>query len=159
MFFLANAHVLGYIKMHILSSTHVTPTANQKPRSPCSSAPLIYRLPGCPGASSFRFSIQRRGERDTGEAHVAAAALEELEGAPEQGLLGEDVLVGGEGAAGDGTLAAAVELPEGTIAAVVAVGLDEADVVQVDVVAGVGGGGLALAGGLVVGGREGRGLL
>lgn len=138
----------GYIKMHILSSTHATHAATRP--DPTRSQLSSYR----PNRRSGPLSIQRRGEGDAREAHVVAAALQELQGAPEQGLVGEHVLVGGEGTAGDGAPAAAVELPEGAV-----VRLDEADVVQVDVVAGVGGRGLALAGGLAVGGGEGRGPL
>lgn len=96
---------------------------------------------------SFITSIQGFRKGDTRETHVATTALEELEGAPEQGLLGEDVVVGAELTARDGALTTTVELPEG---AAVVVRLDEADVVQVHVVLGVGGDRLALARGFLV---------
>lgn len=105
-------------------------------------------------AKCIASSIERAGESNAAKAHIGALALEELEGTPQQGLAREHVLVVVELAAGNGALAAAVELPEGAV-----VGLDEADVVQVDVVLGVGGGRVALAGGLLVGAGERRRLL
>lgn len=83
------------------------------------------------------------------KAHVAAPALEELYRAPEQGLLGEHVLAVVELAAGDGALAAAVQLPQRAV-----LRLDEAHVVQVHVVARVGRRRVALARRFLVRRRE-----
>lgn len=62
--------------------------------------------------------------------------------------------------AGNGALAAAVELPERAAAAVTTnLGLDEADIVEIYVILGIWGGGRTAAGGFLVRGCELGGLL
>lgn len=109
-----------------------------------------------PGASSARLPplVQSAGQGDGAEAQVGALALQEPVDAHGKGLGAQDVVVGVEVAAAERALAAAVELPQAVVGAA-----DEADVVQVDVVAGVGGGRVTGGGGLGVGGGQGgRGL-
>jgi len=89
--------------------------------------------------------IETARQRHAAEAQIAALALEEPERAPQQRLGAQNVLILFELAAVQRALAAAVELPERAVGR-----LDEADVVQVDVVLRVGRLGVALRGGVVV---------
>jgi hypothetical protein len=95
-------------------------------------------------------SIHAPSKGHGAEPKVLARPLEELERAQRERLVAEDVLVGPERPLLEGPLAPAVELPQRAVGR-----LDEADVVQVDVVGGLRRGRVALAGGRVVRGREG----
>lgn len=88
-------------------------------------------------------------QRDRGEPGVLAAAFQELERPQRQRFLAEHVLVALEFAVVDGALAPTVEFPQGAV-----VGLDEADIVQIHVIRGLGGNSVAFAGGVVVGAGE-----
>lgn len=90
--------------------------------------------------------IQRPRKRNAAKPQITPLPPQERKRTLPQRLLAQHVLGLAEHAALNGTLAAAVELPQLAV-----VGLDEADVVQVDVGLGVGRVGGALGGGLAVG--------
>jgi hypothetical protein len=85
-------------------------------------------------------SLQRTSQRHTAESQITTLALQELQRAVQQGLLGQHVLLVVELAAGEGTLSAPVQLPQCPV-----LRLDEAHIVQVHVVLRVRRSGRALA--------------
>lgn len=93
--------------------------------------------------------IHATSKRHSAEPQVLARPLEELERPQRERLLTEHILVRFELALLEGALPPAVELPQRAVGC-----LDEADVVQVDVVGGLRRRRVALAGGRVVRRRE-----
>lgn len=123
-------------------SNNKTKARRAKPNTACLPSPSPNRL------------IHTARQRHGAEPQVPARPVQELERPQRERLLAEDVLPLLQLPLVERALAAAVELPERAVG-----GLDEADVVQVDVVGGLGGGRVALAGGGVVRLRERAGRL
>lgn len=94
--------------------------------------------------------IETPRQREYGEPRIVAAARQELAWAHRQRLLAEHILIGIKLNEFDGAFAPAVELPQ-----CVVVSLDEAHVVEVHVVRGLGRDGVALASCVVMGTGEG----
>lgn len=98
--------------------------------------------------------VHRPGKGHGAESQVASLPVEELERAESKALLAQHVVVLREIPSSDGPLAASIQLPEAAVCS-----FDEAHVVQIHVILGVGGRRVALRSGFLVRrGQLGRGL-